>query len=557
MNEVFNPYREWLGLDSNLQAPDYYQLVGAAPFEPDQARLITAVDKALARVRGFRPGAQAAAWARLLDELAQAKVCFQDPARKAAYDANLRRQSASASQQPAPRDVPTHIAPVNLDPNLYPPGMGPKPQAGDAAISTPNGPPSTARTPDHAPGAPAVPLKPRPVPPPRDTHTQADISAVDDGLDATGGSIVREPVPPGPVNAHVAPPRTPPSSLLPIAALIAGIVVVLTVILLAIALHDDASNTTPSQVAPGTPAPTQPEPTAASPATAPMNTKLPAAAGPAVPNLLPTPPAISSQPGPVSDPPPTVASSQPGSVSDPPSAVTSSQPSPVSDPPPTVASSQPGPVSDPPPAAASSQPSRVSDPPPTVASSQPDSVSRRTSDPALGRLLLQAQLAMAERQFPVAARLLSQAERLATTVEHRAMVQRVRHLGQCAEQFWSLVAKTMPRLQATQELTIGASADRLVIVVETGRDSITIRNQGRNERYTLATMPAGLALAIARSGVDVNDAQNMVLFGACAATVKNRQPQHVAEARRHWEQAKLRGVEVDDLLATLTDNYDR
>ena len=94
MSEVFNPYREWLGLSAKIDAPNYYQLLGLETFDEDRTRLTTAADRALARVRSFRPGPQAAAWARLLDELAAVKSCFSDPGRKSAYDDSVRQANA-------------------------------------------------------------------------------------------------------------------------------------------------------------------------------------------------------------------------------------------------------------------------------------------------------------------------------------------------------------------------------------------------------------------------------------------------------------------------------
>ena len=93
------------------------------------------------------------------------------------------------------------------------------------------------------------------------------------------------------------------------------------------------------------------------------------------------------------------------------------------------------------------------------------------------------------------------------------------------------------------------------MVVENGRDSITIRNQGRNITYPLADLPAGLALAIARRSMDEDDPQTQVLFGAGLVTAKDSKPLYIDEARRYWERAAASGADVEDLLATLTDSY--
>ena len=75
----FNPYREWLGLECGPLPPNYYQLLGIEPDEPDVRVIHAAADRAMAHVRSHRPGAQTRAWARLLDEIAAAKNCLDEP----------------------------------------------------------------------------------------------------------------------------------------------------------------------------------------------------------------------------------------------------------------------------------------------------------------------------------------------------------------------------------------------------------------------------------------------------------------------------------------------
>jgi len=89
MGGEFNPYREWLGLEGGGR-PNFYELIGLASFEADALRIAAAAERATTRVRSFRPGSNARAWAELLDELRAAKECLCDPARKAEYDAGLR-----------------------------------------------------------------------------------------------------------------------------------------------------------------------------------------------------------------------------------------------------------------------------------------------------------------------------------------------------------------------------------------------------------------------------------------------------------------------------------
>ena len=145
---------------------------------------------------------------------------------------------------------------------------------------------------------------------------------------------------------------------------------------------------------------------------------------------------------------------------------------------------------------------------------------------------------------------------MTTTAEHQALVGRLQRLGQCANEFWNVVTTGARKLQATEELRIGSGdLDVIVVVVENGRDSITIRNQGRNIAYPLADLPAGLALAIARRSLNEADPQTQVLFGAGLVTVKDVKPEYIDEARRYWERAAASGADVEGLQATLTDSY--
>jgi hypothetical protein len=71
MADAFNPYREWLGL---AQArPNHYELLSLPLYESDIEAVVLAADRTATQVRSFRPGANAAAWSHLLDEIHQAK----------------------------------------------------------------------------------------------------------------------------------------------------------------------------------------------------------------------------------------------------------------------------------------------------------------------------------------------------------------------------------------------------------------------------------------------------------------------------------------------------
>jgi hypothetical protein len=96
MNEAFNPYQVWLGLQT--PQPNHYELLSLALYEANLETIAVAADRVAIRVRNYRPGVNAAAWSRLLDEIHTAKECLLNQREKDEYDRRLRERGAG----PAP-----------------------------------------------------------------------------------------------------------------------------------------------------------------------------------------------------------------------------------------------------------------------------------------------------------------------------------------------------------------------------------------------------------------------------------------------------------------------
>ena len=105
MSESFDPYRKWLGIPPEEQPPHHYRLLGIAPFETDREVIQNAADRQMGHVRRFQAGPYAIACQKLLNELAAARVCLLDPARKREYDQRL-----FAEFQAAGRELPYPVA---------------------------------------------------------------------------------------------------------------------------------------------------------------------------------------------------------------------------------------------------------------------------------------------------------------------------------------------------------------------------------------------------------------------------------------------------------------
>ena len=121
MPDTFDPYLEWLGVDGAGQTPDHYHLLSLNPSETDADVIARAADTAMARVRRVRPGAHLAEWSRLLDYLTATKACLLDPTSRAAYDDSLRNPAPAVSapsvwSSPAAAPPPSYF-------NAPPPNM--------------------------------------------------------------------------------------------------------------------------------------------------------------------------------------------------------------------------------------------------------------------------------------------------------------------------------------------------------------------------------------------------------------------------------------------------
>jgi hypothetical protein len=94
---MFDPYRKWLGISAKDLPANHYRLLGLEVFESDPDVIEGAAERQMTFIRQYQSGEYAADAARILNELATARLCLLKPATKTAYDASLRQQIAAAS----------------------------------------------------------------------------------------------------------------------------------------------------------------------------------------------------------------------------------------------------------------------------------------------------------------------------------------------------------------------------------------------------------------------------------------------------------------------------
>lgn len=149
MNDGFDPYYEWLGIPPRDQPPNWYRLLGIEQFEANANVIERAADRQMGHLRTFQTGARSKESQRLLNEVAAARVGLLSPARKAAYDEQLRAEARAAF--PA-FELPPLMSPI--PPTIA--GFDPPPPPALAATAAANPTPATKVS--------------RPIPAPLRTH---------------------------------------------------------------------------------------------------------------------------------------------------------------------------------------------------------------------------------------------------------------------------------------------------------------------------------------------------------------------------------------------------
>jgi len=141
MSEAFDPYLNWLGIRDPKRPPNHYRLLGIDLFESDPEIISVAADRQMAHVRTFQTGKHSALSQRLLNEIAAAKLCLLNPAKKAEYDVMLRAEEAAraslavppvAGVPPPVRSAPAGHMPPELPAPFAPPEHAPPLPVGGA-----------------------------------------------------------------------------------------------------------------------------------------------------------------------------------------------------------------------------------------------------------------------------------------------------------------------------------------------------------------------------------------------------------------------------------------
>ena len=94
MTGVFDPYREWLGIDPQEHPVDHYRLLGLQQFESDVDLINQAADACMVEVRLHQLGPHGRYTQQLLNEISSARVCLVQTDSRIAYESQRRGGAA-------------------------------------------------------------------------------------------------------------------------------------------------------------------------------------------------------------------------------------------------------------------------------------------------------------------------------------------------------------------------------------------------------------------------------------------------------------------------------
>jgi hypothetical protein len=95
MASGFDAYHKWLSIPPKEQPPNHYRLLGLGLYEDDPDVISAAADRQMSHVQTYKNGPHSAESQKLLNEIAAAKLCLLKPAKRAAYDAELRQHQTA------------------------------------------------------------------------------------------------------------------------------------------------------------------------------------------------------------------------------------------------------------------------------------------------------------------------------------------------------------------------------------------------------------------------------------------------------------------------------
>lgn len=487
----------------------------------------------MAKVRRIKPGDHLAEWSKLLDQLTAVKTRLLDAQQRAAYDQKLRQtltrpapgkavpgsgQSKMATPPPPGAKQP---AADQRPRSPFPVGYTKPPVYADAAAGV-SPPPNSAQPkqpqPTQKQPAQKQPPQPKPAAAPKPVPAKQPAPAVPSLFDADLMTELGPPVEMGPAPIVAAPQKKTALPLGPILAVV-GLVLILVVALVVYSSHRRTAlaakygpiRTVSPAIGPSTGAPAPPPPALAqSPA-------------PPAPPSSPQPPAAPAQPANMETPKANDAPALKVSEKDVGAPGRSFGQTPKVD-------------------APKKEPERT---PPEVSERPHHEPSKPAVDlkmtPEFAKAVEDVRTALGNRDLAAAAKAIKVALQEAESDGNREQVERLQVLLDNSTEFWKGIQASIAKLQAAEEIVI---KDTRIVVVDNGRDFLTVKAEGRVHRFQMKTLPTSLIMALVNQNFG-QDGGSKAVIGTFLAVDANGDREL---ARKYWREAAAAGVDTDWLI---------
>lgn len=135
MSQPFDPYEKWFGISQKDRPVNHYLLLGIKLFEPNLKVIRAAGEKRVEFLQDVSSGKHVEVAQKCLNEVAKAALCLTNPAKKLAYDRELKLANAAA--------LPNVVSGASSSP----PVLVPIPESSTEFAIDPHSNPGAAKTP--------------------------------------------------------------------------------------------------------------------------------------------------------------------------------------------------------------------------------------------------------------------------------------------------------------------------------------------------------------------------------------------------------------------------
>ena len=181
---------------------------------------------------------------------------------------------------------------------------------------------------------------------------------------------------------------------------------------------------------------------------------------------------------------------------------------------------------------------------PQPPAAKPQPAADATTTDAFVRAVADTRTALANRDLAAAGEHVKRASAKVQTPENHDQIDRLETMLDHLTQFWNGIRASMAKLQAAEEIVV---RDTRIVVIDSSRDRLTVKAEGRVHHFRIETMPASLVMALVEQNFG-HDAGSKAVIATFLAVDPNGDRDL---ARQYWREAAGAGIDCQNLLIEL------